>query len=84
MNSGTLRLLLHKYCFPAVVPFQSVASLEFIEECYSTLVQLGLIEHAQDYAEITEKGRVHVEALLDAPLPKKCWISPISELTTAS
>lgn len=79
MNGGTLRLLLHKYCFgPAMDSDFVCGSKEFLDECHVTLARLDLIEHAQNGAKITEKGRTHVDALLKAPLPVLQWVSPLT------
>lgn len=80
MNGGTLRLLLHMYCFgPAMDEDFVCGSVEFLQECRHYLKRHGLVETEEDMTlRITEKGRTHVEALLNTPLPKLQWVSPLT------
>ena len=82
MNAGTLKLLVHMYCHPPEVPFLFDGNPTFIRECRSVLFSLALIDCQDELAIITERGRAHVAALLDAPLPQKQWVSPIVNAVT--
>jgi hypothetical protein len=75
-NAGTIKLLLHAYCHPPEVKFPYEVNVEFLKECRSTLHCNGLLDRADKFAIITEKGKVYVEMILETPLPVKKWVRP--------
>lgn len=79
MNAATLKLLIHIYCHPPEVKFHHEGSEQLLRECRRYLHSKGLIDRADEFAGITDRGRVHVNALLNAPLPRERWISPIPQ-----
>lgn len=46
----------------------------------NNLTNEGLIEgaHEEGKGRLTERGKVHLAALLEAPLPINAWVSPFS------
>lgn len=78
MNAGMLKLLIHIYCHPPQVRFHHEGSEQFLRDCRNHLHLNGLIDRGDELAAITERGRVHVEALLAAPLPEQQWVSPFT------
>lgn len=73
MNAVTLRLLVGLYFSEVKIESES-------ERAGATHLEgLGLVTILPNSwnCEITEKGRVHVNALLDAPLPTQIWKSPL-------
>lgn len=76
MNVVALRILLFYFYSPLQWDMKSAAE----QDAMIWLDRAGLIQPQKGetpYA-ITERGRVHVEALLEAPLPKQTWVSPIN------
>jgi hypothetical protein len=73
--------LLEIYCSPATKNCPHLAALESRSDTLRELRDLGLIEirdHAVEHwchgLEVTEKGRVYIEALLRLPLPVQKWV----------
>jgi hypothetical protein len=77
MNAGTLKLLLHMYCHPPEVPFPFSGNPSHLRDCRHTLWLDNLIDREDELGIITDRGRVHVQALLAAPLPEQKWVSPL-------
>jgi hypothetical protein len=80
MNAATLGMLVHMYHSPPEEPYPYKGSPGFIKDCRKYLHFRGLIDRPDELGIITAKGRVHVEALLEAPLPEEQWISPICKV----
>lgn len=82
MNAGTMLILLQYYCYGEVRHCDANvrncdANETFLREAKCLLRNKGLIDR-EDFPAITDKGRAHVEALLNAPLPEQRWISPLA------
>lgn len=77
MNAITLEILLHYYFSGEKYKWlnSKTESMAVTTLLRNDLLQSGS-EIGLDYS-ITPRGRVHIEALLNAPLPKPSWISPI-------
>jgi hypothetical protein len=88
MNAITLRILLFYFYSPLQWNIESPAEQEaalFLRKAgllnfrEGTLISISHNDqHMHGDLKITERGRVHIKALLDAPLPKQVWVSPIT------
>jgi hypothetical protein len=75
-NAATLAILIHHYFLfenYKVLREDSKTSLD----AYNWLMTKRMISACQDGFEVTDKGRCHVKALLEAPLPVQSWVSPL-------
>ena len=83
MNALTLTILLHHYWSPEDYRACSNAAPSFShaeEEGMKLLLNNDLIQASNLTTilyEITARGRCHIEAILNAPLPVNSWVSPI-------
>lgn len=67
-----IKILLHVYCSPEPYPTAENAT---VKDYTQELSRVGLIELSRNTAhyECTERGALHVEQLLDLPLPQHAW-----------
>jgi hypothetical protein len=80
MNAVTLGILLHHYWsaerFVGVSGPDSIYS-ETETKGFNYLINNDLLESNSGELNISERGRCHIEAMLNAPYPVQGWTSPI-------
>ena len=81
-----LKPLLEIYCSPAMQNCPHLAALQSGGDTLKELRAMGLIEVPERVVEkwchgieVTERGRVYIEALLSVPLPVQVWQVPMSK-----
>lgn len=78
MSCLQLRILLHYYSLVEDFPEQSFAVDEAIHRLQVSLLLAPCAPSSTPRFTITERGRVHVDALRALALPVKQWVSPAS------
>jgi hypothetical protein len=72
MNAVTLQMLLHAYY---TSPLESASPAMWAGLQYLLTNYLIRSAGPDGCYDVTERGRVHVKALLDAPLPREQWVA---------